>query len=388
MFTVTNPLRRHTGRRLAAIAVGALLATAAGLTPHAVTPAQADSRIDACGTDTLHSLNCAEIRTPSVGNRNLDLYPPAGAGGLLVAYWVHAAAPLWKISPDHSDGTFTLYNRGYGKCLTADGSHDLAGARDCTGAKAQKWYVTPSGNVKNGVFLIRNEATGKCLDITGKHQDGGTVRPVHCTGAPTQQWIIGADNPRLPEADQGSSQLLQLAIEHASIKCAKDTKSCSWSQGSMSKVYYTPKGCFGAPVGNHSSVQQRMQLAVETSKSATYSIANSVEVAAETGGLTGALIGKITVKLTTTYTATWSHSTTWTKTYWHDVPPGKWGWIWLQIPMRKVTGEWTFDANSSLAWTVPATVGLMVQGADPVMDYDGGAEPPKSCLQGSLLPQS
>ncbi|MFR9798847.1 RICIN domain-containing protein [Streptomyces sp. MS06] len=285
---------------------------------------------------------------------------------------------MWKISPDHSDGTFTLYNRGYGKCLTADGSHDLAGARDCTGAKAQKWYVTPSGNVKNGVFLIRNEATGKCLDITGKHQDGGTVRPVHCTGAPTQQWIIGANDPRLPEADQGSSQLLRLAIEHASAQCAKDTNSCTWTQDSVSPMAPSPARCYTSPWHNDTSLQQRFQTAIELAKGTTYSIANSLEVAAETGELTGALIGKVTIKLTTTYTAGWWESETRTETLWQDVPPGKWGWVTVSRPSRKVTGEWTFDVHG-VAWTVPATVSIPVAGAQPVKVIHESDSEPTSC---------
>ncbi|MFD0385101.1 RICIN domain-containing protein [Streptomyces stramineus] len=330
-------------RMVAAALAACCAALGIALSPPLAAPAHAAENCDS-------ALQCMTFTSQGNG-RALDVQNGSRNDG---AYIVTNSAPghhqSWRLNVDATDSSFSIVNNTTGKCI--DVGWPTLRQQTCRGQKSQKWYFQPvSGSTD--AFMIRNANDNSCIDLTANAQynDAWTGKS-SCHGAANQRWTTA------------SAAAWNLAVDHGARVCQKNTASCHWTVKSEAPAAPLPKVCASAVWYNNTGSEVPQTFSVTKESGWESSIGTTLQ-SDISGGNEMAL--QATISSALTFNNTWRGSSSVNDAITVRVPDKNYGWVTLAKLARKVTGNWTFDAQG-LPWTADDTITVPVQ-SDPA----GGA---------------
>jgi hypothetical protein len=334
--------------RLIALVLGALC-TVLGLTANATAaPVSAPARAAAGQIGQYQALTFTSVSN----GRALDVQNGNNFDGV---YIVTNSAPgyheAWHLNVDPSDYSFTIVNNDTGKCV--DVSWPALRQETCAGQASQKWYFEPVAGTGQA-FMIRHVSDNACLDLmAGAQYNDAWTDSSGCNGNVNQQWTTG-------------TSITDLALGHGAAQCQKDTSSCSWAETSEAPAAPLPTVCASSVWYNNTSGPIGQAFSVDNTTGWSDSVSSTINSGLGSGGLSQMAV-QVSVGMSVNVTAIWQGSKTVNNSVSVTVPAKQYGWVTLSELAKKVTGNWTFDAQG-FPWTATDTV-VVPLASDP----SGGA---------------
>lgn len=337
-------------RLLAAALATCCVALGVMASPLAAAPANAAARADATGQNSASELEGLNFTSVSNGRR-LDVQNGSRDDN---AYIVTNSAPgfhqSWNLAVDPADFSFAIVNGTTGKCI--DLSWPALRQQTCRGQKSQKWYFQPVAG-STTTFMIRNASDNSCLDLIGSAQyDDAWTGQSRCHAGTNQRWTTN------------STAAWNLAVDHGAKVCQRDPASCSWTVKSEAPAAPLPKVCASAVWYNNSASPVSQTFSVTKTTGWQSSIGTQLS-SSLSGGTAGVLQTEVGVTLS--FQNVWTGSTSVGDAIQVSVPATHYGWVTLSVLARKVTGNWTFDAQG-FPWKADDTITVPVKD-----DPTGGA---------------
>ncbi|MFI6303333.1 RICIN domain-containing protein [Amycolatopsis thailandensis] len=277
-------------------------------------------------------------------------------GELIVVNPAPGAASKWRVNTAASDAGFTIANDSNGKCLDADRPYYKLQQQPCDGRASEKWYFQPVAGSTERAFMIRHGADNTCLSPQTPPYTDNFVYTDVCNGTQLQHWTIPAE--AYPAA-------MNMAVDFAAARCAKDASNCSWSTTSQEKPKALPLVCVSPVWFNDTQTSIPWTFSLNTSTGWT----NTLGVKLSAGLTLGSEFVNIKamVQLEVSGETSLNLREDLGNSLVVTVPPRNYGWVTLSKLATKVKGTWTFDVQG-FPWTAEDEVTVPLK-----HDSDGGA---------------
>ncbi|MEV4925101.1 RICIN domain-containing protein [Streptomyces roseoverticillatus] len=241
----------------------------------------------------------------------------------------------WRLIP-LGRGESRAANNTTGECL----SEVFPLRQQSCGKAGQEWHFRPVSGKANAFTLVRSN-NDRCLDITVNAPYPEAWTQVYgCNGTKAQEWIVPAS--KQPEATK-------LATEYYARLCSTSTSTCSWKRTSEGGPQALPREKASSVWYNDTSgkVSQIFTTIYHSGWSQSFSsgVSTSVGVSTPMQAMVSAQLGAM---------VTYQSDETEINGVVVTVPPKQYGWGDFAAVAKKVTGTWTFAADVTTTFNLPA----------------------------------